>query len=139
MKLSTRVRYGARALVDLAMHYGDGPQLIKEVARRQEVSQHYLEQIVIVLKAAGLVKSVRGARGGISLAKPPSQTTLSEIVRVLEGSSAPVECVDDPSLCSRSPTCAMRDVWAEMKTAIDGVLESKTLQDMINHQGYSAD
>ncbi len=139
MKLSTRVRYGARALVDLATHYGESPQLIREVARRQEISQHYLEQIIITLKAAGLVKSIRGARGGVILAKPPSQISLDEVVRVLEGSTAPVECVDDPGVCSRSDGCAMRDVWTEVKHAIDQVLRPRTLQDLVNKQGYGAD
>lgn len=139
MKLSTRVRYGSRALLDLAVHHGSSPQLIREIARRQGISQHYLEQIIIALKAAGLVKSMRGAKGGVALAKPPSQITLSEVVRVLEGSTAPVECVDDGSLCSRSSYCAMRGVWRDMKQAVDGVLGKKTLQDLVNQQGYGAD
>lgn len=128
-----------RALVDLAAHYGEHPQLIKEIARRQGISQHYLEQIIIVLKSAGLVKSLRGAKGGIILAKAPSQIRLSEVMKVLEGSTAPVECVDDALVCSRSSYCVMRDIWIEMKGAVDGVLESKTLQEMVDRQGYGAD
>ena len=139
MKLSTRVRYGTRALVDLATHYGEPPQLIKEIARRQAISQHYLEQIIIVLKSAGLVKSIRGAKGGIILAKPPSSIRLSDIMNALEGSTAPVECVDDAAACNRSSFCVMRDVWVEMKGAIDGVLEKKTLQNMVDRQGHAAD
>ncbi|MCX8126365.1 MAG: Rrf2 family transcriptional regulator, partial [Dehalococcoidia bacterium] len=105
MKLSTRVRYGMRAMVDLSAHYGERPQLIRDIARRQGISQHYLEQIIIVLKSAGLVKSIRGAKGGIILARAPSQIKLSEVMKVLEGSTAPVECVDDAAVCSRSPSC----------------------------------
>ncbi|MEW6142938.1 MAG: RrF2 family transcriptional regulator [Chloroflexota bacterium] len=139
MKLSTRVRYGMRALVDLSAHYGEPPQLIREIARRQGISQHYLEQIIIVLKSAGLVKSIRGAKGGIILAKAPSQIKLSDVMKVLEGSTAPVECVDDAGVCIRSPYCVMRDVWSEMKDAINGVLEARTLQEMVDRQGYGAD
>ena len=139
MKLSTRVRYGSRALVDLAIHWGEAPQLIRDVARRQEISQHYLEQIIIVLKAAGMVKSLRGAKGGVFLARPPSQIRLSEVMRVLEGSTAPVECVDNFALCTRAPLCATRGVWTDVKKAIDTVLENKTLQDLVDKQHYGAD
>lgn len=139
MKVSTRVRYGMRALVDLSVHYGESPQLIREIARRQGISRHYLEQIILVLKSAGLVKSIRGAKGGIVLAKAPSKIRLSEVMRVLEGSTAPVECVDDAATCSRSPYCVMRGVWSDMKDAINGVLESKTLQEMVDRHGYGAD
>jgi len=139
MKLSTRVRYGSRALLDLAAHYGSEPQLIRDVARRQEISQHYLEQIIIVLKAAGLVKSLRGAKGGVILAKPPSQIKMSDVMQVLEGTTSPVECVDDATFCQRSTVCAMRGVWKDVKTAVDHVLEAKTLQDLVNQQQYGAD
>ncbi len=139
MKLSTRVRYGSRALLDLAAHYGGEPQLIRDVARRQEISQHYLEQIIIVLKASGLVKSLRGAKGGVILAKPPSQIKMSEVMQVLEGTTAPVECVDDATFCRRSTVCAMRGVWKDVKAAVDRVLEAKTLQDLVNQQQYGAD
>ena len=134
MKLSTRGRYGVRALLELALHYGGGPVLIKDIATSQEISPHYLEQIVIVLKAAGLVKSIRGAKGGITLAKPPSQIRLEEALQALEGSTAPVECVDDARVCSRSSFCVTRDIWIEMKRAMNGVLESMSLQDLVERQ-----
>jgi len=134
MKLSTKGRYGTRAMLDLALHYGDGPILLKDVARRQEVSERYLEHVVTPLKVAGLLTSVRGAGGGFTLAKPPSQIRLSEIIQAVEGSITPVDCVDDPKICPRAGFCAARDIWTEMKKAMSGVLESTTLEDLAQRQ-----
>jgi len=134
MRLSTKGRYGARAMLDLALNSGEGPVLLREIARRQEVSEKYLEHSITTLRKAGLVRSIRGARGGYVLAKLPSQIRLSEIMEVLEGSMAPVECVDDPQVCQRAQLCVTRDIWAEMKEAIDNILESITLQDMVERQ-----
>jgi len=134
MKLSTKGQYGARAMVDLALHYGEGPILLKDIAKRQQISGRYLEHVIVSLKVAGLVKSMRGARGGFSLAKPPFQIRLSEIIQIMEGSIAMVECVDDPKVCSRADLCVTRDIWAEMKKVMNGVLESTTLQDLIERQ-----
>jgi len=134
VKLSTKGRYGARAMLDLALHYGEGPVSVKDIAERQEVSERYLVHLMVSLKAAGLVKSMRGARGGFSLAEPPAQIKLSEIIQVLEGSIAPVECVDDPKACSRSERCVTRDIWAEMNRATSEVLESTTLEDLVQRQ-----
>lgn len=120
--------------MELALHYGEGPILLKDIAKRQQISERYLEHLILSLKVAGLVKSMRGARGGFSLAKPPSQIRLSEIIQIVEGSIAIVECVDDPNLCSRADLCVTRDIWAEMKKAINGVLESTTLQDLVERQ-----
>ncbi|MDP2918801.1 MAG: Rrf2 family transcriptional regulator [Dehalococcoidia bacterium] len=134
MKLSTKGRYAVRAMLDLAIHYGEGLVLLKNVARREEISERYLEHLLLNLKAAGLVNSVRGAKGGFSLARPPSEIKLGDIVRVCEGQLSVVECVTDPEACARSPRCATRDLWAELKYAIDGVLESLTLQDLVERQ-----
>ncbi len=134
MKLSTKGRYGTRAMLDLALHYGDGPILLKDVARRQEVSERYLEQVVTPLKLAGLLTSVRGAGGGFTLAKPPSQIRLSEIIQAVEGSIAPVDCVDDPQICPRADSCVTRDIWTEMKQAMSGILVSTTLEDLARRQ-----
>lgn len=134
MRLSTRGRYGTRAMLELALHYGEGPILLKDIARRQQVSERYLEQVVTPLKAAGLVTSARGARGGFSLARPPAEIRVAEIVEVLEGSVAPVECVDDPATCPRASACVTRDVWSEMKRAASGVLESITLEELARRQ-----
>jgi len=134
MKLSTKGRYGARAMLDLALHYGEGPVLLKDIAKRQQISERYLEHLIVSLKVGGLVNSMRGARGGFTLAKPPSQIRLSKIIQIVEGSIAPVECVDDPKICSRAGHCVTRDIWAEMKKAMYGVLESITLADLVQRQ-----
>ncbi len=134
MRLSTKGRYGARAMLDLALNYGKGPVLLRDIAKRQEVSEKYLEHSITALRKAGLVRSIRGARGGYVLAKSPSQIRLSEIMEVLEGSMAPVECVDDPEVCRRAQLCVTRDIWSKMKEAIDNILESVTLQDMVEEQ-----
>jgi len=134
MKLSTRGRYATRALLDLALHQGEAPVLLKDIAQRQEISLSYLEHLITPLIAAGIVRSTRGARGGVSLAKPPKQVKLSEVIQLLEGSVAPVECVNNPEICSRSALCVTRDIWGELKKAIDGVLESTTLQDLVERQ-----
>lgn len=134
MKLSTRARYGLRALLDLAVHQGEGLILLKDIARRQEISLPYLEHVITPLIAAGLVKSTRGARGGVLLLKPPSEIKLSEVVQLLEGSIAPVDCVNDSKVCHRSTFCVTRDIWVEMKEAMSHVLDSTTLQDLVERQ-----
>lgn len=134
MKISTRGRYGTRALLDLATRWGQGPVQLKEIAQSQEVSLQYLEHLMRPLIAAGLVRSMRGAHGGVWLAKPPEEIKLSEAIGVLVGSIAPVECVDDPTVCNRSRYCATRDVWCELGEVISKVLESTTLQDLVVRQ-----
>jgi Rrf2 family cysteine metabolism transcriptional repressor len=108
MKLSTRGRYGLRALLDLALHQGDGLVPLKDIARRQEISLPYLEHLITPLIAAGLVKSTREVRGGVMLLKAPSEIKLSEVIQILEGSIAPVECVNNPSLCPQAATLRTR-------------------------------
>lgn len=134
MRLSTKGRYGLRALLDLALHQGEGLVLLKDIARRQEVSLPYLEHLIAPLIAAGLVKSTRGSRGGLLLLRSPSEIRLSEIIQVLEGSIAPVECVNDPKVCHRSGLCVTRDIWIEMKMAMSQILDSTTLQDLVERQ-----
>ena len=134
MKLSTRGRYGLRALLDLAVHQGEGMVLLKDIARRQEVSLSYLEHLITPLIVGGLVKSTRGARGGVLLLKPPAEVKLTEVVQLLEGSIAPVDCVNDPKVCHRSAFCATRDIWIEMERAMIQVLDSVTLYDLVERQ-----
>mgnify|MGYP001435452020 CR=1 FL=1 len=134
MKLSTKGRYAMRAMLDLATHYGDGLVFLKDVAARQEISERYLEHLFLSLKAAGLVNSTRGAKGGFMLAHPPSDIKLIEVMEVSEGQMSLVECVDDPSACKRSPHCVTRDIWAELKVALEGILGSMTLQDLVHKQ-----
>lgn len=134
MKLSTRGRYGLRAVLDLAVHQGEGMVLLKDIARRQEVSLPYLEHLITPLIAGGLVKSTRGARGGVLLLKSPAEVKLTEVVQLLEGSIAPVDCLNDPKVCSRSASCVTRDIWMQIKDAMIQVLDSTTLQDLVERQ-----
>ncbi|MFC1918998.1 RrF2 family transcriptional regulator [Chloroflexota bacterium] len=134
MKLSTRGRYATRALLDLALQQGDGPATLKDIAGRQQISLRYLEHLVTPLIAAGIVRSSRGPKGGVSLAKHPGEIRLSEVIQLLEGSITPAECVDHPEICNRSESCVTRDIWSELKKAMNNVLESTTLQDLIERQ-----
>ncbi len=134
MRISTRGRYGIRALLDLAMRWGQGPVQLKDIARNQEVSLQYLEHLMRPPISAGLVRSMRGAHGGVWLARPPEEIKLSEVLEAFIGSISPVECVDDPKVCNRSDRCATRDVWCELKKVMGEVLESMTLQDLVTRQ-----
>ncbi len=134
MKLSTKGRYGTRALLELALHRGDGPVLLKDIASRQQISLSYLEHLISPLIAGGILRSTKGPRGGISLAKAPEEIKLSEVIQLLEGSVAPVDCVDNPDICDRSSYCVTRDIWSELKNVMSGVLESTTLQDLVKRQ-----
>ena len=134
MKISTKGRYGMRAALELSLRYGSGPVMVREISDSQEISERYLEQLLIPLKLVGLVRVSRGAHGGFTLARPPSEIRLIEIVQTMEGSNAPVECVDNAQICSRGDTCITRDVWTEIKQATDRILEATTLQDLIQRQ-----
>ncbi len=131
MKLSTRGRYGVRLMLDLALHYGDGPVLLKDISKRQGISQKYLWNLINPLKTAGFVKSHRGAHSGYILAKEPSEVSLKDIMRVLEGSLCLVDCVESPSVCERSPSCVARDVWCLASENFLQTLESVTLAKMV--------
>jgi Rrf2 family cysteine metabolism transcriptional repressor len=134
MKISTRGRYSTRAMIDLALHFGKGPVLLADISRRQRISKAYLEQLFIPLRSAGLVRGIRGPSGGFTLARPPAEIRLSEIIHSTEGSTAPAVCVEQGNLCAHSSECIARHLWAELKRAYDSVLESKTLQDLVEKQ-----
>ena len=134
MKLSTKARYGTRALLDIALHKDEGAVSLKDVSQRQKISLSYLEQLVTRLVVAGIVRTKKGVNGGVILSKDSKDIKLSEIVQALEGSLTPVECVDKPAVCERSETCVTRDVWNELKQAMNAVLESTTLQDLVERQ-----
>jgi len=106
MKLSTKARYGTRVLLELSLHWGEGPVLLKDISQRQQIPLPYLQQLIGPLVKEGIIKATRGARGGISLLKLPKEVRLSEVVQILEGSIAPVACVDNPELYSRSDILA---------------------------------
>ncbi len=135
MKLSTRGRYAVRAMVDLAQNCGNEPVVLSAVARRQEISEQYLEHLMGPLKVAGLVKSSRGASGGFTLAKEPKFIKVGDIIRAVEGSTALVDCVDDSASCSRAIDCLTRRIWVKAKEAMDGVFDSFSLQDLTSDSG----
>ena len=134
MRLSTRARYGTRLMLELALNFNQGTVFLKDIAQKEEISEKYLSQLVIPLKASGLISSSRGAHGGYRLAKPPSQITLMEIVQILEGNLSLVECIKNPSVCSRVSQCVTRDIWEKLDETISGVLSSVTLEDLVNLQ-----
>ena len=131
MKVSTRVRYGIRAALDLAQAYGKGPLQTRIIAQNQDISLKYLEQLMAMLKSAGVVRSVRGAKGGYVLAKNPDQIKLSDVFYAFEGTPTTVECVENSNYCERTADCLARQVWIEVKDAIIKVLESKTLAQLV--------
>jgi Rrf2 family cysteine metabolism transcriptional repressor len=130
MKLSTRTRYGVRAILELATGQGEGPVQIKTIAHRQDISVKYLEQLMTILKSAGFIRSIRGAKGGYILAKPANQIKLSDVFNTLEGPVTTVECVANENYCARAADCVTRQVWAEVQQAIEKVLQSITLEDL---------
>jgi Rrf2 family protein len=139
MKLSTRGRYGVRIMLELALHFGEGPVLLKDIAERQGISEKYLWQLINPLKSMGLIKSIRGARGGYVLAREPAEINLREILRILEGSLFLVDCVDDPAACDRSESCITREIWSETSKNISQSLESMTLGKMVERHKNRGD
>jgi len=134
MKISTKIRYGTRAMLELACHYGEGPIELREIAKREDISLKYLEQVIVPLRTAGLVKSARGSKGGYSLAKHPSEIYLKDLVETLDGPLNLIECLKDPKVCQKVPSCITRDIWQEVSEAIDGIFHSVTLEDMVHRK-----
>lgn len=130
------------AMYDLALHHGQGPISLKSVALRQGISEHYLEQLMGILRKAGYVKSVRGAQGGYTLTKAPAEITVGDIIRIMEGPTAPVDCLladaKDNKYCNRAGHCVTRGVWAKVRDSIDSVLDSITLADLANEDKSEA-
>ena len=131
MKISTRGRYGTRMMLDLAAHHDQGPTPLREIAKRQDLSVKYLEQLIIPLKAAGYIRSVRGARGGYTLARKPDKISVGQIIKVLEGGLSLVDCVEDPKVCEREKNCPTRDIWLRMSQRLMEELSSLSLRDVL--------
>lgn len=131
MKLSTKGRYGVKAMLDLAVHYGTEPISIKSISERQGISEYYLEQLFAPLRRAGLIKSVRGAQGGYILNRNPIEITVLEIMDVLEGPVEISDCLDNDD-CNKFESCATRVLWKKIQISINSVMENVTLQDMLN-------
>ena len=130
MRLTMKGDCGLRAMIDLATHYGKGPIPSSEIAARQMVPEHFLDQLLITLRRAGLLKSLRGAQGGHMLARPPSQISMADVVRALEGNIAPLECVPNPASCQLAPGCGMRDVWVQIETFAQQLLMDTNLEQL---------
>lgn len=131
MKISTRGRYALRLMIDLAQQEGGRPVSLRDVAKRQGISDKYLEQIVTPLSRAGLVRSVRGAGGGYLLTRAPEAYTAGDILRPLEGDLAPVECATDREFCPRCSDCATVELWQEIYQAVSRVVDGVTLADLV--------
>jgi Rrf2 family protein len=134
MKMSTKGRYGLRVMLELALRHGSGPIMMSVIAQSQDISRKYIHSLLTSLKAAGLVRSVRGAGGGYVLATEPSKILLSDVVQALEGAFFPVDCVGDSTLCDRSDFCVTREVWSELGIAIEKVLSKMTLEQLASKQ-----
>ncbi len=134
MKLSTRTRYGLRAMVELASYGDSGPIMVRKIAEKQRISKKYLDIIFTSLKLAGLVRAIRGATGGFLLTRRPEEIRVSQIVAALEGALAPVECCQSPELCERSNHCAAQNLWSRLEESIRETLDSVTLADLVAEQ-----
>lgn len=131
MKISTRGRYALRLMLDLALNYSGNYIPLKAIAQRQEISDKYLEQIINILSKAGFVQSARGTQGGYRLSRQPSQYTAGEILRLAEGSIAPVACLECAGSCDKTDSCLTIGLWRKMQEAINEVVDNTTLEDMI--------
>ncbi len=131
MKISTKGRYALRLMLDLAINYTGEYISIKSIASRQDISEKYLEQIITQLNKAGYVRSVRGAQGGYILAKPPAEYTVGMILRLMEGSLAPVSCAGDEEFCTKGARCVTQEVWQKIQEAVENVVDNITLEDLV--------
>ena len=138
MKISTKGRYALRLMLDIAAHDSGEPVRIKEIASRQEISAKYLEQIVAILSKAGYVKSIRGPQGGYRLTRKPEEYSLGDILRLTEGSLAPVECLEgETNQCPRAGDCITILFWKKLDKAIREVTEGYTLEDLLTWQNQA--
>ena len=133
MKISTKGRYGLRILMDLAIHQSEKPRLIRDIAQSQQISEKYISRLVISLRKAGLIRSIRGVNGGFHLDRKPEDITLLEVVEVMEGPLAIVDCVRTPAKCSRTMHCAVHDIWNRLNADIRDAMQKLTLADIIEH------
>jgi Rrf2 family protein len=131
MKLSTKGRYGVKAMVDLAINFNCGPVSIKSISERQKISEYYLEQLFVPLRKAALIKSIRGAQGGYVLNREPKDITVGNIMDVVEGPIEISDCIEH-SECNKVDCCATRLLWAKVKKSIDDVIDNTTLQDIVD-------
>ncbi len=134
MRIPMKVDYGVRALVELAMRYGEGPVPTAEIAYRQGIPEAYLDQLMTTLHKFGFVSSRRGPQGGHRLANPPSDTNLAMVMKTLDGNTSPLDCLINPDDCVFSDSCAQQEVWKSVEEAILGLLSNITLADLAQRQ-----
>lgn len=140
MRVSTKGRYGLRAMIDMAQHMHQAPVSIKTIAERQNISESYLEQVFSTLKKGGLIRSSRGSCGGYSLSVPPGKITAGQVIKILEGSLSPVFCVDDPDcggsggICGREKTCPAYPFWFELNRLINDYIENITIEELADRE-----
>ncbi|MEI8120961.1 MAG: Rrf2 family transcriptional regulator [bacterium] len=134
MKISTKGRYGLRVLLDIATHQENGPVILRDIAKRQRISEKYLWQVINPMKSAGFVNSSRGAKGGYMLAKGSSEITLLDVISVLEGPVCVVDCVDEPATCDRSSVCVARAVWSRVEDSIKATMKGITLKQLVENE-----
>lgn len=140
MKISTKGRYAVRVMLDLALNNTGECIKVKDIAARQDISEKYLEQIIAVLNKAGYVTSVRGAQGGYKISRPPEEYTVGMILRLTEGSMAPVSCLDEGNEeCERCDTCETLEVWKDLYAAINQVIDNVTIADLVEKRRRHAD
>ena len=139
MKLSTKGRYGLRILLDVALHGGEAPRLAREIASSQGISEKYISRLIIALRRAGLVVSVRGAKGGYRLGRFPESITLLDVVEAMEGRISLVSCVQKPGLCAKAPTCPARKAWAGVNAKIRTALSETTLSEILKSRESDVD
>lgn len=135
MKLSTRGEYGSRAIMDIVLHRSDGLVKIREIAQREQIPMKYLENILLTLQRAGILRSRRGAKGGYYLARPADQITVGEVIRAMDGPLAPIRCVSVSAYetCPREDGCGLKLLWKEVREAIADILDNTTFADIVPH------
>ncbi len=140
MKISTKGRYAVRLMIDMATNDGAEPVKVKDIAARQGLSEKYLEQIISALNKGGIVKSIRGAGGGYQMARPATDITVGEVLRITEGSLSPVACMDQElEACNRCDTCESLGVWKDLADAINNVVDNVTIADLVEKQTRESD
>jgi Rrf2 family cysteine metabolism transcriptional repressor len=132
MKLSTKGEYASRAMLELALHYPEGPLHIRDISAAQDIPERFLEQILLLLKRAGHLRSKKGPNGGYYLAREPSKITVAEVIRVMDGPLAPIDCVSVTAheVCPREKFCGLRWLWKEVRDSVAGILENTTFKDL---------
>lgn len=131
MKISTKGRYGLRILMDLALHQSEKPRLIRDIAKSQQISEKYISRLVIALRKAGMIRSVRGVNGGFHIAMKPEDITLLDVIEVMEGPLSIVDCVSAPKKCALSANCAPREIWSKLNEDIRDLMRQTTLADIL--------